>query len=197
MRSFIGKLILKLSGWKAAGQRPEAPGFVAVCAPHTSNWDYILMMAVAWTQGLSLAWLGKAALFKPPMGWFMKLTGGIPVERSAPQGLVGQMVTQFETRSDLVLAIPAEGTRSRSENWKSGFYRIAREADVPIVLTYVDAATKTAGFGPQIEATGDLVADMDLIREFYADKVGLKPENVGPIVLREENDHQPEADAAG
>ncbi len=197
VRRFIGRLILKVMGWKAVGGRPDAPKLVALCAPHTSNWDYVIMLAVSWSLGLSLAWLGKDALFKGPLGWFMRRTGGISVDRSAPQGLVGQMVDEFGSRDELVLAIPAEGTRSRSETWKSGFYRISQQADVPYVLAFVDAATKTAGFGPMVTPSGHIEADMDIAREFYADKVGLKPDLVGPIRLREENDERPESRSAG
>lgn len=188
MKPFLGKLILRLVGWKAAPGEPPRGGCVVVCAPHTSNFDYVLMLAVAWIHGLSLSFLGKEALFKGPLGWLMRATGGVPVNRSAPQGLVGQMVEAFQRNPGMHLAIPAEGTRSRTEHWKSGFYRIAQQANVPIVLAFVDSATKTSGFGPTFTPTGDMAADMDIAREFYADKVGVKPAEFGPIRLREELD---------
>lgn len=186
MKRFLGRLMLRLSGWKAAGTPPMG-GCVVVCAPHTSNWDYLLMLAVAWVNGLSLSWLGKTELFRPPMGWVMKATGGVPVDRRAANGLVGQMVDEFERNPNMALAIPAEGTRSKAEHWKTGFYRIAEQAHVPYVLAFIDKSTKTSGFGPIIEPSGDLRTDMDVAREFYADKVGLRHENFGPIRLREES----------
>lgn len=167
-------------------------GSVVVCAPHTSNVDYLLMILVAWTQGMNLSFLAKTALFKPPLGWLMRATGGVPVDRSAPNGLVGQMADAFAADPSMNLAIPAEGTRSLTEYWKSGFYRIAEKADVPIVLAFIDKSKRETGFGLEMEASGDLVADMDRIREFYAGKVGLKHQNFGPIRLREET---PDADA--
>lgn len=186
MKRRIGKLLLRLIGWKAVGEGPPAHGCVIVCAPHTSNIDYVLMLLVSWVHGMKLSFLAKDSLFKPPMGWLMRATGGVPVDRSAANGLVGQMVEEFGRNPDMYLAIPAEGTRSRAEFWKSGFYRIAEQAQVPYVLAFVDAATKTSGFGPAVKPSGDVVADMDVARDFYADKVGLKHHLFGPIRLREE-----------
>ena len=186
VKAAIGRWALWLWRWKPVGVRPSR-GSVVVCAPHTSNVDYLLMIFTAWTQHMNLAFLGKTALFKPPLGGLMRATGGIPVDRSAPQGLVGQMADEFAKRPDLMLAIPAEGTRSLTEYWKSGFYRIAEKAGVPISLAFIDKSTRTVGFGPEFEPSGDLVADMDRIRAFYDGKIGLKHENFGPIRLREES----------
>lgn len=157
-----------------------------MCAPHTSNVDYLLMILTAATQNMTLSWLGKEALFRPPLGWLMRATGGIAVDRSAAHGLVGQLSEEFGRNPDLMLAIPAEGTRGHTEYWKSGFYRISQQAGVPINLAFVDRSKREAGFGPSFEPSGDIGADMDLVREFYKDKVGLKPTNFGPIRLREE-----------
>ncbi len=187
MKAFFGRLFLRLIGWRPVGDAPTS-GCVIVCAPHTSNIDYLLMIAVSWVNHMNLSFLGKASLFKPPLGWVMRATGGVPVDRTSPQGLVGQLADEFAANPDLRLAIPAEGTRSRAEHWKSGFYRIAQAADVPIVLAFVDRATKTSGFGPIFMPSGDLAADMDIAREFYSDKVGWKHEHFGPIRLREEGE---------
>ena len=186
MKPRIARLLLRLIGWKAVGDPPPHRGCVVVCAPHTSNFDYVLMLFVAWTHGFSLSFLGKESLFKPPLGWLMRATGGVPINRTSPQGMVGQMVEEFGRNPDMHLAVPAEGTRSRVEFWKSGFYRISQQANVPIVLAYVDSATKTSGFGPTITPSGNVVADMDVAREFYAGKVGVKPDQFGPVRLREE-----------
>lgn len=186
MKPLLGRLFLRLVRWKAAPGDPPPGGCVVVCAPHTSNFDYALMLAVSWIHGLSLSFLAKESLFKGPIGWLMRATGGVPVDRTAPQGLVGQMADEFRRNPHMHLAIPAEGTRSRTEFWKSGFYRIAQQADVPIVLAFVDSATRTSGFGPTLVPSGDVVADMDQARAFYADKVGVKPHLFGPIRLREE-----------
>jgi 1-acyl-sn-glycerol-3-phosphate acyltransferase len=193
MRAALARFILtKIWRWKPVGD-PPPPGSVIVCAPHTSNVDYLLMILRAGMDGMALSFLAKTALFKPPVGWVIKATGGIPVDRSAPQGLVGQMADAFEANPQMYLCIPAEGTRSRTEYWKSGFYRIAERADVPISLAFIDKSTRRVGFGPELKASGDIVADMGVIREFYSDKVGLKHENFGPVRLREE---EPDAGAA-
>jgi len=203
MKAVLGKLLLRLVGWKAVSNGPPPHGCVVVCAPHTSNFDFVLMLLVSWVFGFKMSFLGKQSLFKPPLGWLMKATGGVPVDRSAPSGMVGQMVDEFARNPDMYLAIPAEGTRSRSEFWKSGFYRIAEQANVPIALAFVDAKTKTSGFGPVITPSGNVSADMDVAREFYATKVGLKHEQSGPIRLKEElaptheaADEQPDGETA-
>ena len=186
MRAALARFILKtLWRWTPIGTKPSR-GAVIVCAPHTSNVDYLLMILVAWSQDMNLSFLGKTQLFKPPLGWLMRATGGIPVDRSSPHGLVGQMTDAFRANPDLMLAIPAEGTRSRSEFWKSGFYRIAQGAGVPLSLAFIDKSKREVGFGPEFEPSGDVVADMDRIRAFYDGKVGLKHQNFGPIRLREE-----------
>lgn len=185
MKALIGRLILKLWRWTPVGSPPDR-GSVVVCAPHTSNVDYLLMIFTAWTQHMDLSFLAKTALFKPPLGWLMRATGGVPVDRSAPNGLVGQMADAFAADPGMMLAIPAEGTRSLTEYWKSGFYRIAEKADVPICLAFIDKSKREVGFGLVFEPSGDIAADMDRVRGFYEGKVGLKHENFGPIRLREE-----------
>ena len=120
------------------------------------------------------------------MGPVMRWLGGVAIDRSAPGGMVGALANEFAHRDHLVLVVPAEGTRSRTEYWKSGFYRIAEQADVPIMLAYVDRSTRSGGFGPLVQPTGDLVADMNVIRAFYEGKTGLAANRFGPVRLKEE-----------
>ena len=184
----LALLLLKLWGWTPVG---EDPGHSAVitAGPHTSNLDYLLMMFTAWSRGMELSWMGKRELFDTPvLGKLLKATGGISVDRSAPQGLVEQMAEEFRKNDHLYLAIPPEGTRSYTEYWKSGFYRIAQQADVPIVMCSVDKATKTVDIGPTVYLTGEITSDMDVFREYYGSKTGLKHELFGPIRLREEDE---------
>ncbi|MEZ5322079.1 MAG: 1-acyl-sn-glycerol-3-phosphate acyltransferase [Microthrixaceae bacterium] len=184
IRAWLSRLALSLWRWKAVG-RPPSVGSVIVCAPHTSNVDYLLMIFVAWSNGMTLSWLGKEELFKPPvLGPLLRATGGIAVDRSAPSGLVGQMADEFRRNPGLMLAIPPEGTRSRTEHWKSGFYRIAERAGVPISLAFIDKSRRRVGFGIELTPSGDIDADMALIAEFYDGKVGLKHENFGPVRLK-------------
>jgi hypothetical protein len=158
-----------------------------IASPHTTNWDFPLTLASARVSGVRIQWLGKAALFRGPMGPIMRKLGGISVDRSGANGMVAALAGELTSRERLVLVVPAEGTRSRSEYWKSGFYRIAQQADVPIVCAYVDRATRTTGFGAVLRPTGDVRADMDVIRAVYEGKVGLKPAGTTPPRLREED----------
>ena len=116
----------------------------------------------------------------------MRLLGGIPVDRANPAGLIDEVVAQVRANDRFFLVVTPEGTRGRKEYWKSGFYRIARATDLPLVLGYVDSATKTTGLGPTIHLTGEVAADMDKVREFYADIRGIHPEDFTPPLLREE-----------
>jgi 1-acyl-sn-glycerol-3-phosphate acyltransferase len=166
--------------------KPESARFVLIAAPHTSNWDLAFLLALAAGFDLRISWMGKHALFRPPLGWLMRLTGGIPIVRHQRGDMVAQAARSFASAEKLALVVPAEGTRSRVSHWKSGFYHIARTANVPIVLGYLDYRRRRGGFGPSIEATGDVRADMDLIRAFYADKVGRFPDQFGEVRLADE-----------
>jgi 1-acyl-sn-glycerol-3-phosphate acyltransferase len=187
IKRWIGEAFLRIAGWKTEGERPTRDRYVIIAAPHTSNWDMPLMLAMAFVYDIPVRWMGKHTLFKAPFGPFFKSLGGIPIVRDRPGGVVGQMVEHFENNDSLVLMVPAEGTRSHVDYWKSGFYHIARAADVPVVLSFLDFGKKVGGIGPSIELTGDFKADMDRIRAFYAGKQGHRPENVGVIRLREED----------
>ena len=158
-----------------------------VAAPHTSNWDFILMLAMAWRSDLSPRWLGKQEMFTGPLRPIFRALGGVPVDRDNPGALVTDLVASAQSSAKLAILIPAEGTRAKGEYWKSGFYRIAREAKIPIVLSYLDGPTRTGGFGTVIHPTGDVAADMELVRAFYADKGGVRPQNKTEPRLRDED----------
>lgn len=181
-------LPLRLAGWKFEGEKPAAKKSVVLAFPHTSNWDALLLVALAQSVGLEMSWMIKSDWMKGPMGIILRGVGAIPVNRKGAHNLVDQMVEELRTRDALTLVIPPEGTRRRAETWKSGFYHIARGANVPVVPGYLDYRRKRAGFGPPIHLTGDVKRDMDTIRAFYAevDPRGLVPEHVGPIALRDE-----------
>jgi len=187
LKQWIGKAFLRVAGWKTEGERPAADRYVIIAAPHTSNWDMPFMLAMAFVYDIPVRWMGKHTLFKAPFASFFKRLGGIPIVRHRPGGVVGQMVEHFENNDSLALMVPAEGTRSHVDYWKSGFYHIARGADVPVILSYLDVSKKVGGVGPAIELTGDFGADMDKIREFYSGMQGFRPENIGVIRLREED----------
>ena len=170
-------LILKLIGWKAVGCPIENARFVLIGAPHTSNWDFPLMIMVVLKLRLKVFWMGKNTLFPFPVGWFMKWLGGIPVDRSRAHNLVDQTVAQYKSEPEMIVLVPPEGTRSKVNEWKTGFYRIAVAAEVPVLMGYVDASKKEAGLADFYYPTGELEVDMPAIRAFYATKVGINPEN--------------------
>ena len=183
---FLAKLSLRWNGWTAEGEKPAATKYVLIAAPHTTNWDLFHLLQIAWFLGVKLSWMGKKSLFRGPMGPVMRALGGIPINRDRSTNMVDQMAAAFADSDSLVLTVPAEGTRRYVPHWKSGFYHIARAAEVPVLLGYLDYARKRGGFGPAIELTGDVSADMDEIRGFYADKVAKYPEYFGEIRLKEE-----------
>lgn len=184
--ALLGRAILASFGWKTVGGAPEHAKYVLVAAPHTSNWDFPFTVATFWKHGVKLHWVGKHTLFGPATGWFFRALGGIPIDRRSRQNLVQQLAERFEKAETLVVAVPVEGTRKRCENWRSGFYHIARAANVPVVLGALDFEKREATLGPAIWLTGDVKADMDVIRAFYADKKGRHPEWFGPVRLRDE-----------
>ncbi len=175
----ISCLFLKAWGWRVEGNFPPFRKCIVVAGPHTSNWDFPIFIAVAAQQKLQVSFLGKHSLFEGPIGWLFYYLGGIPVNRSDPSAatIVGQAVAAFDGRESLILGIAPEGTRSKVKKWKTGFYRIAEEAGVPIVCAYLDSRSKTVGFGKIFHPSGDIDADMSDIQAFYADKQGVKPEN--------------------
>jgi 1-acyl-sn-glycerol-3-phosphate acyltransferase len=186
MKKFIAHWFLRLGGWTIEGERPEHERFVLIAAPHTSNWDFPYLLAFAAVFDIKIHWLGKHNLFFPPAGWILRLMGGIPVVRHTNSNVVADMIEAFNSKSNMTLVVPTEGTRALSSHWKSGFYHIATGAGVPIVPSYLDYGNKRGGFGPALIPSGDLSADMDYFREFYADKSGKFPDKFGPIRLREE-----------
>ncbi|PRQ03399.1 Acyltransferase [Enhygromyxa salina] len=185
-RARFAAFVLRLGGWTIGGAPPKLNKYVIIAAPHTTWWDGFWMLAFAWWWGIDLAWMGKASLVNGPLGWIPRRFGVIPVDRSAPQGLVAQIVGQFASRESLLLAIPPEGTRSKRDYWKSGFYQIARGSELPICMSYLDYANREAGFGPLWEPGEDIVADMDRVRRFYKTEWARYPELFTPPRLREE-----------
>lgn len=177
IRHAIAQLHWRLSPWRLVREQPAFEGpRLLIGAPHTSNRDFVLMLAIAWDARLPVRWLGKRQLFRAPFGGIMRALGGIPVDRDDPAGLVERVVAQARRDPRAAIVVTPDGTR-RSKGWRSGFYRIALDADLPVTLGFVDATTRTAGLGPTIRLTGDVPADMDRIRAFYADKAGILPEH--------------------
>ena len=195
-KRLLGKAILKVSGWKAIPGSPHAGSYVIIAAPHTTNWDLVYMLAIAFVLRIDVRWMGKQKLFDPPLGWLTGRLGGIAIDRSRATGVVSQMAEALQSET-MALAVPPSGTRSRREYWKSGFYHIANEAQVPIACGFLDYSRKEGGFGPNILPTGDVTADMDRIRAFYAEKQGKFPEMQTRIRLKEEDAAEAEQPTSG
>ncbi len=183
----LGKLWLRLFGWRVEGRLPHHPCAVVIAAPHTSNWDLPFMLAVSWVLGVRPAWLGKHRLFRPPFGGLMRWLGGVPVDRRAPGGMVAEAAARLREADRLMLVVPPSGTRSRAPRWKSGFYHIARTAEVPILCTFLDYRRRVGGIGPTVAPTGDIAADMKVIRAFYEPIRGRRPAQATPVRLAEED----------
>ena len=188
MLKALAALGFRLAGWTVRPMEGVPEKCVVIGYPHTSNWDFIVLQGVAFYFGIKLNWLGKKQLFPFGFATFMRWLGGIPVDRSAPQGLVHQVAEEIRSAKGPVrLVVPPEGTRKRVDYWKSGFYRIAQAADVPIQVAEVCFRRKIIGFGITIHPTGDVRADMDAIRAYLAGKYGLHHDLASPIRLKDED----------
>ena len=173
--SWIGALcrgILQLIGWRLSGELPDIPRLVAIAAPHSTNWDLILGVLFKVGLRLDVRFIGKREAFVWPLGPILRAFGGIPIDRSAAHGVVGEIRREFQSRERFWFALAPEGTRKRVTKWKSGFWHIARDAGVPILPVYFHYPEKTIGLGPLFHPTGDAAADMARIREFYRPWMG-------------------------
>jgi 1-acyl-sn-glycerol-3-phosphate acyltransferase len=181
----LAHFILRLIGWRTHVIRPHSSKYVLIGAPHTSNWDFGLMLLLMAADQLPIRFMGKDSLFRGPLGPLMRSLGGIPVNRRERTNLVDQVVAKFEEYDDLIIGIAPEGTRSKTKHWKTGFYYIALKAKVPIAMAYLDYGNKIIGVGPNFTPSGDLNADFEIIRDFYSGVVGKNPKRQGKIILAE------------
>jgi len=149
------------------GTLPAFDKYVLIGAPHTRNWDFIAFLGVADAFGITPHFMAKTSLFRWPIGGFMRQMGGVPVDRKATGGMVEQMAARFAADDGFVLVIAPEGTRGAVDQWRTGFYRIAMAAKVPIVCAYVDYSRRKAGIGPAVTPSGDYEADLAVIHAFY------------------------------
>lgn len=184
MRQRLARFVIRRMGYTMKGKTP--PSGILVGAPHTSNWDFVTMLLVMWHDGAHPRVLVKKELFKGPLGWLLERLGGVPLDRDNAATVVSDLAAEASSGEPFRLVIAAEGTRSRSEYWKSGFYRLSQQTGLPITLAFFDPPTKTMGYGPTFSPSGDVKADMDLVRAFYADKLGIKPADATVPRLREE-----------
>lgn len=170
----LGKAYLRLGRWRIEGAFPAEPKFVAIVAPHTSNWDFFLGLAVLFALEFRASWLGKHTLFKGPFRKLLRRLGGIPVDRRANQGVVEDCVKAFEAAPALLLALAPEGTRKGAQRWRTGFYQIAAAARVPILPVGFDFRERVVRLMPIFHPTGDQARDLPLIQALYRDVQGLR-----------------------
>jgi 1-acyl-sn-glycerol-3-phosphate acyltransferase len=166
---------LALFGWQIVGFVPNLPKFVTIGAPHTSNWDFPVGMAVFIALGLRISWMGKDSFVNGPGKRIWQWMGGVPINRKSAHGVVDQMVDVFNNRDKFVLGITPEGTRSKVNEWKTGFYHIAQGAGVPIFPIEVDYGTKRVRLHPVFEPTGTLEADLKVLKGLYTNALGKRP----------------------
>jgi len=172
----IAWAFLKVHGWHKEGELHGAPKYVLIGAPHTSNWDLPFVLSLAFAFRIKIFFMVKDSMFRWPYGWFFRWLGGIPIDRSKKNGMVAQTIEVFNQNDRLVICIPPEGTRSKVRAWKTGFYYIAHGAGVPISLGFMDFKRKVGGPGPLLYPSGDIHADIKIIREFYANVTAKYPE---------------------
>lgn len=164
---WLGRAVLRLLGWRTEGAFPEVPKLVVIAAPHSSNWDFVIGISFVAALGVRVRFIGKRELFRGLLGRWLRWMGGIPVDRDNPAGIVERVAEEFGQAPAMVLGIAPEGTRRRGAAWKTGFYRIARRAGVPIVPGFFDWSRKVVGLLPPFTPTGDQEGDLRAIRDLY------------------------------
>jgi len=184
MLKLFARTILKLTGWNVDITIPNEKKFILIGAPHTSNWDFPLALLVFWTLDLKIHWVAKTQIFRGPLYYLFTALGGIPIDRSASHGFINQIAEQINQCDKMVLTIAPEGTRSRTDYWRSGFYYIALTAKVPICFGYIDYNTRTLGFKQLMYPSGNIEADMNIISGFYQKIKGKHPQKQGPIRIK-------------
>ena len=177
----IARLILRLGGWTLVGELPTCRKLVAIVAPHTSNWDGFWMLAYKVALDIRVHFLAKHTLFWWPLGPVLRAMGAIPVDRAVSASMVQHVVQAFAERDRFWFGLSPEGTRKWQPYWKTGFYRIAKLANVPILLAFIDYRERRIGIGITLPENRSLVEDLRIIREFYAPFTGRNPERQGPI----------------
>lgn len=172
----MAKIALLLFGWRVEGVVPNTNKFIVIGAPHTSNWDWFLVITTAYAMGIRISWMMKHTTFKGPVGTLLRWLGGVAIDRRAPRGVVEQNVDAFDQKENLILCITPEGTRSKVREWKKGFYYIAQGANVPIVPAIFDYGRKRVRFAPAFSPTGNFDEDLAFLKSYYSDATPKNPQ---------------------
>jgi 1-acyl-sn-glycerol-3-phosphate acyltransferase len=179
----VARFLLWLGGWTAVGTRPTVSKAVLIAAPHTSNWDGFWAIVYKVYVGLDIHWFVKDTMFWFPMNLLLRFFGGIPLDRKRASQAVNEAIAAFDNNESFYFGLAPEGTRSKTSGWKSGFYRIAEGANVPVVLGFLDYGAKRLGLGPTYTLTGDRDADIKVLRSYYESISGRNPEQTSPVLL--------------
>jgi 1-acyl-sn-glycerol-3-phosphate acyltransferase len=185
LRYSFAQIVLKIIGWKVDPVIPDCKKYILIAVPHTSNWDLPLMLIISMVIGVKLHWVSKDTLFKGVFGSYLRWLGGIPVNRRLRTNFSEQVIEVFNKAKELIIVIAPEGTRSRAEHWKTGFYHIACGAKIPISFGFLDYGKKIGGIGPLFYPNGNIEQDFEVIRKFYKNMIGKIPENSGPIKIKD------------
>ncbi len=174
----LSGVILKSMGWELTGEFPKLDKSVIIFAPHTSNWDYIIGKLYLNNKGVSNNSLVKKELFFFPFNFFMSALGSIPVDRkNKNNNVVSQIAEVFDKKEKFHLIVSAEGTRKKEKHWKRGFYNIAKTADVPIVISYIDFENKKVGIKGIVKDMSNIETAMKEINNIYSSIKGKHPNN--------------------
>jgi len=179
----VARFLLWLGGWTAVGEVPRIQKAVLIAAPHTSNWDGFWAIVYKVYVGLDLRWFVKDSMFWFPMGNLLRSFGAIPLDRKRASSAVSEAIAAFDENEYFYFGLAPEGTRSKTKAWKSGFYRIAHGANVPVVIGFLDYGNRRLGIGPAVTLTGDKDVDMAILDSFYSSISGRWPEKTSPVIL--------------
>jgi 1-acyl-sn-glycerol-3-phosphate acyltransferase len=193
LRARLATWVLSLFGWRVISVPPPVQKGVVIVYPHTSNWDFVMGVLARAVLQLRMHWVGKHTLFKWPFESVMRFLGGVPVNRAQTHGFVEQMQKEFDRFDQLFITITPEGTRSRAQHWKSGFYHIAHGLKMPVGVACIDYAKREVNLTNWIYMTGDTEKDLDRIREVYRGCQGKNPELQGEIRFREQEGERRDA----
>ena len=183
MLRLLSNIILKNMGWKIIGRSEFPDKCIIIAAPHTSNWDFIIARCYGYVVGLSVNYLAKKELFIPVIGFILKINGAIPVDRISANNLVDTIALKFKQKKRFILGLSPEGTRSRVEKWKTGFYYMAIKSEVPILFLKIDYKIKEIGVFNEFYPTGDFEKDMIFIQNEFSSFAGKIPENYNSIIF--------------
>lgn len=183
LKQRAARALLDLIGWHRVLVPLPGPKGIIVVYPHTSNWDFIIGVLYKVEHRLPVRWMGKHTLFRWPLRRLFLHLGGIPIRRGANSGAVDAMLAEFARNDWMWLVVTPEGTRARTNHWKSGFYRIALAGNLPVGLGFIDYGARMIGIDTYLDLSGDADRDFERIVKFYADKRGRHPENQGDIRL--------------